>query len=768
MKFPRFKSRWRRRLSLAALLLLTLCVAVVGALQTPFAKTWMCGYATGVLSSLTPFDVAAHGLTGFLPFTIGLEDLTLSDDQGIWLTAKGASTRISAAALLLGQVRAGAVRLASLDLQRLPVPREAEEVLPNPETIAFPAIPKAPAWLRVDEFSVGRMTLDASLVGEPMTLRVEGHYGPGPTAQEVALRISRTDGLAGMVTLDAALEEQGLKLALAVEEEKIVGKKLGVAGPFTFSLQGEGPLKDWRGQASATLASADLAETDIRLDYAEDALGLRAEGHVNATHPLLPDQARTALEGALLDFRIDARLTQDRMLTLNSISLVTKAAALDTKGTVSLSDLAIDLTLAARHDNAHKFMPKTDSEEPLPVSMALTASGTPEKLVLALDGTLAGEHALHGQWLASIDQSPSLKGSLDLLPTQVAGPPLRAFLDEGAHCTIDAAMSAPGQWRVNPFEVRLAAGTLSAAGAFDTEAAHIEGTLKATLLDAAKLDAWLPVRMQGSASVSAKVEGDSDGIEAALDIIADRLVIDETKIASTKIQFDMEAGWLDDPLAKLRVHGGGEVLGVQPEGFAPQDMTIDVDVETVEGENLLIRRASIASPLGNAGAQGAINLKTRAGDLTATLDAPMLTPILALAHLQGTGSISANLSLHSREPWPALTGEAHVEAKELAGLPGGLDALLGGGGRYRCIGRPGRRTGQSARSARAVTQFVRQGTEHLSTWDPSTDGRPSGRSEGFGAARHPRRPTRGWQRPIHAPSGGNAGHVDRQTPFGRD
>jgi translocation and assembly module TamB len=659
------------------LLLPTLFVAAVGALQTPFAKAWVCGYASGMLSDLTPFDVTVHGLTGFLPFTIGLEELTMADDQGVWLTAEGSSIRVSAGSFLRGQVRAGAVRLASLDIQRRPVPREPEEVSPTPETITFPAIPEAPAWLRVDEFTVEQVSLGPSLLGEPLTLRVEGHYGPGPAAQEIGLKISRTDDVAGLVTLDAGLGKQGLKLALAVEDEGLVGKMVGVAGLFTFSLRGEGLLEDWKGQAIATLANADLVETDIRLDYG-DALGLSVDGHVNAAHPLVPDQARTALEGASLDFKADARLTQDRILALNSISLVAGSAALDAKGTVSLSNLAMDLTLAARHGNVNKFMSKADSEESLSVSLNLTASGTPARLALTLDGALAGEQALHGQWLASLDESPSLKGSLEIQPVQAVSVSLRAFLEEGVNCAVDAAMNAPGQWTVNAFEARLAAGTLSATGKFDIEAAQIEGSFNAALLDAAKLNALLPVVMQGAALVSAKVGGGQDGIKAVVDITADGLVIDKTRIASAKLRFDTEAGWVDDPLAKLRIRGGGDVLGVQPEGFDPQDMTIDIDAETMEGENLLIRRAVIASPLGTADAQGTVNLKSRAGDLTAALDVPMLAPILAVARLQGTGSVRADLNLHSRDPWPALTGEAHVVAGELAGLPGNLDALLGG------------------------------------------------------------------------------------------
>ncbi len=569
MKFPRFKSRWQRYFFVGGLLLFSLPTALMGLLQTPFAKAWICRYASNMLSEATPFEVTVRGLTGFLPFSAGLEHFSLADEQGTWLSAQGASIRISVGALSRDPVRAKVIRLASLEIRRMPV---AGETAPRQTTpLHFPAVPEAPSWLRVEKLTLEKIRLGAPVLGEAMTLRAQGRYEPEPPGPVLRLQITRLDGPGGKIDLDAVLGKQDLQVDLSVEEERFVGGILGMEGPFLFSLHGRGPLGKWQGRAQAALGGEAIMKTRFRLDYGA-ALGLRAEGRMNTTHPLVPNQARKALSNTPLDFKIDARLTEDRVITVRTLSLMAAPLELKGEGTVNLAGGLMDLA----------------------------------------------------------------------------------------------------------FKGRFPAGSLNLAGRLDLEEARLEGRFQADILDATAFGTLLPMALAGKGTITAEMKGGREGINATLGVKVKDMAIGEVTIASSSLRFDVHTGWLDEPMADFGITGGGDVLGVRPPGFEAQDISLKVAMETIARKDLRVRRAIMVAPWGKAEVRGMVNLDTRAADLSAALDLPRLAPLLALAGLQGSGSVNAALRIQSNAPWPTVTTETHISAVDLTGLPGEMAGLLGG------------------------------------------------------------------------------------------
>jgi len=299
-------------------------------------------------------------------------------------------------------------------------------------------------------------------------------------------------------------------------------------------------------------------------------------------------------------------------------------------------------------------------------------------LDVALTGTLSDDQAVEGRWKVALDGGPSVKGTLAAQSVPALPQAWQSLLEDGLQCDTEVARVDSGAWKITAFEARMAAGKLSASGVLDPTSKRIEGTLKGALIDAAKLAPLLPVSMEGAATIDAKVEGSGEGIQAVLDISAEQVVVDQTRLASAAFRFKLESGWLDDPLAKLRIDGGGDALGLQPGTFEPQDVHLALDVAREAGEPLQIRQAVVTSPWGEMGARGAVELEGRMGDISATVDVPTLGPILALGGLTGVGAVHGDLCLQSRAPWPTAEGEAHLVASELAGLPAGMAELFGG------------------------------------------------------------------------------------------
>lgn len=153
---------------------------------------------------LTDGHVRLSGLSGSFPSAIELEQLQLSDERGVWLTADRISLRWSPLALLARHVNVGSLRLVRLEIERQPVSQPAQK--------SRTSLPR----IDVHQLSIGTLALGQQLAGAPASLRVQGsaHLISLEDA-DAAIVARRTDGNGDyelMVRFDPARMDASLKL----------------------------------------------------------------------------------------------------------------------------------------------------------------------------------------------------------------------------------------------------------------------------------------------------------------------------------------------------------------------------------------------------------------------------------------------------------------------------------------------------------------------------------------------------------------------------
>ncbi|MGE5838613.1 MAG: hypothetical protein ACM34H_01670, partial [Deltaproteobacteria bacterium] len=231
---------------------------VLGLLQTDWGIRELARWASTLDGELT---VLPGRITGVFPFRFELERLSIADTRGVWLEARGIKVRWSPLPLIQKRIAFEELLIPSLSLDRLPLRRERE---PKP----------FPSWifrLRFDRLHIDEMTLGSALLGESAVLRIETEAlsTSGGQSLEASLRIVRTDKTGSSLQAGSAvhLGTRLFKLDVSLQENQggLLGKALGVEGPLSLSLSGQGTPDLWQGKVLATVLPYARLESDIEV-----------------------------------------------------------------------------------------------------------------------------------------------------------------------------------------------------------------------------------------------------------------------------------------------------------------------------------------------------------------------------------------------------------------------------------------------------------------------------------------------------------------------
>ncbi len=207
----------------------------------------------------TSREVRVIGFRGALSSNATLEQLTIADDDGIWLSLEDASLVWSRAALLRGRLVVDELTAGRIELARIP---EGEST-PKPEDAeATPfALPDLPVSIELGQLLAEEVVLGPSVLGEAATLSVSGQMSLIDGAADINFQMQRTDRDDRLDVIAAyANETQILKIDLDFDESEggIISRAAGVPGEpsLGLSVAGEGPLSDF--EAAIALASDGL------------------------------------------------------------------------------------------------------------------------------------------------------------------------------------------------------------------------------------------------------------------------------------------------------------------------------------------------------------------------------------------------------------------------------------------------------------------------------------------------------------------------------
>lgn len=324
-----------RFIKIIALLLLS---AVSAAAQDQDDKSFLEGWLQDALSGAGR-NVTIRGFQGALSSNARLREMTVADEEGVWLRLEGASLIWSRAALFAGRLEVDELIVDRVELIRLP---EGGETVSTEDSQAGAFnLPELPVSVDVQKVQAGEVILSEAIIGEEAKLSVDGRFSLADGTAQAQLDISRTDRADALSFTGSFSNETrvlGLDLDFSEAAGGLVSTLLRVpdAPSLRLTVEGDAPLDDFAAQV--TLATDDVERFGgaVRIG-ATDAeaepgfvFGADLSGDVRV---LVPSDVQPFF-GETSEIRVAGRTEATGRLVLDEMQVNT--AALNLGGTLAL------------------------------------------------------------------------------------------------------------------------------------------------------------------------------------------------------------------------------------------------------------------------------------------------------------------------------------------------------------------------------------------------------------------------------------------------
>ncbi|WP_299934857.1 translocation/assembly module TamB domain-containing protein [uncultured Pelagimonas sp.] len=267
--------------------LLAICLALLAPLTaTAQDRDSDRGYIQGLLEdalSAPGRTVTLDGFAGALSSRATIDEITVTDPDGVWFRATDVALVWSRSALLKGAIEIDEISIGKIDLPRAPLPSTD----PATPAAASPfALPDLPVSVDIAKMSIARADLGKALLGQSASVRFDGSANLADGAGRVDLNLERLDH-PGKITLaggfDNASRVLDLDLNLQEPENGLAANLLTLPGKPSVHLTalGKDPIDDFKaqidlstdGQERLTGTVTLLTDTDGTSRFAADLGG---------------------------------------------------------------------------------------------------------------------------------------------------------------------------------------------------------------------------------------------------------------------------------------------------------------------------------------------------------------------------------------------------------------------------------------------------------------------------------------------------------------
>ena len=193
----------------------TLCLVVFGLLQTRPGKDFLAAQISR-LASNARFTWGINGLGGTVPFDMTAQRLTVTDNEGTWLTLRDVGLDIDPAGLLSKKLHIRLLRVGAWDQARPPSG-------PSPSLAELLQTPHLPFNLAVDRLVIERLLLAPPVLGTSVIATLAGGVAFEKGAAHADLDIHRIDGSPGNIRLALTLAGETPKLSLQLHASDPTG-----------------------------------------------------------------------------------------------------------------------------------------------------------------------------------------------------------------------------------------------------------------------------------------------------------------------------------------------------------------------------------------------------------------------------------------------------------------------------------------------------------------------------------------------------------------
>ncbi|WP_103334257.1 translocation/assembly module TamB domain-containing protein [Pseudotabrizicola formosa] len=218
-------------------------------------------------------QITLRGFEGALSSRATATQLTIADEEGIWLTLNDIVLDWSRSSLLAGRVAINELTAGEIIIARAPV---SDDTMATPEASGF-SLPDLPVSINISSLQANRVVLGEQLLGQPVEGSIQASVSLAGGEGAADLTITRTDsGPEGLIELSASYANASTQLALdlnVVEEAGgIAATLLDLPGAPAVGLQinGTGPLDNFAATVNLTSDGAPRLAGTVTLLGTQD------------------------------------------------------------------------------------------------------------------------------------------------------------------------------------------------------------------------------------------------------------------------------------------------------------------------------------------------------------------------------------------------------------------------------------------------------------------------------------------------------------------
>jgi len=296
-------------------------------------------------------QIRLNGIQGTLSSDVRFDNITVSDEDGIWLTIVNPRLQWSRASLLRGRLNIQSLTAERIEWPRMPL---ADDSAPAPESSGF-SLPELPVAVSIGELVVPEARFGEPVFGLPSILSLDGRLALADGSLDTQLDINRLDGPGGRLALAATYAEPStrldINLSLREPENGVVANLLNIPErpAVALTVEGSGTLEQFSANLAFDTDGERTADGTFVLtggDFSSDRLvKLDLSGPIAR---ILPEEHR-AFFGAKTTLATEILLREEGGMDIRQMELDSGALDIAASGSTLadgfLRELAADVTL---------------------------------------------------------------------------------------------------------------------------------------------------------------------------------------------------------------------------------------------------------------------------------------------------------------------------------------------------------------------------------------------------------------------------------------
>lgn len=521
---------------------------------------------------------------GSLPFHPTAELVELIDAGGRWASLREIQLDITPLDLLRRRVTVQRLTAASIEIDRLPQPRETAPNEPQ-QPAAQRQLPQLPVAIDVQQLGSASLSLPPDLLGEPTqwTVNAAAHL----IGRDLGLNLQAAEIGASPLRLnfqfDLSESRVGAQANLDDPRGLLLKQAMGEARPIQVRLTDDPSAPqnpgDWRGRLTAAIGDNSQLDAALRLSATAESIHFETRGMFDGADLLPP--AIAPLLGNAVGFNIVVRELAGERITLETMDLQAATFEAMGAGTYLMNENHVETSLRLAVPELARFSNLAGQSLAGAAVLDIVGHGPLDKLRVKADlnasrlgaGPVIMEHT-HARLEAEIasGQGYNVQGWGRLADVRTGDAALPARLGELIEWQLRGYSDATGQRAgLTQFEVSTAGLNLSAKGALDRITQDVNGALHLRLDELRRYAELAIPGLTGRGEITAdltgklsgplvvKVDGGFDdlatGIPAADAMIGGRLRLDAAAQRSDGGRIEIDSASLATASARLTARG---------------------------------------------------------------------------------------------------------------------------------------------------------------------------------------------------------------------